>query len=256
MEEEMLATLILGLIGLIFVVVGGVLFFIARRGAQKMALIERVPTSPAAEATRQPPGTLVEVTGTLCCDAPLTAELSGRPCAFASVRVERQREVRERDSDGDIRTSTQSDIISHTSQSAPFSVEDQSGRIPVNPDGAEIDALTVVDRFEPAQTGASLSIGGIVLNLGSGDDTVGYRYNESLLPIDAPVYVLGVIAQDGSIGAPIAGHPDQAFTISYRSEAALLHSTGQTSFWLRVGGGAAIALGVILIVIGVVVGRL
>ncbi|MGV1049901.1 MAG: GIDE domain-containing protein, partial [Solirubrobacterales bacterium] len=44
----------------------------------------------------------------------------------------------------------------------------------------------------------SRSVAGLTLSLGSVDDTVGYRYRESILPVDGPVYVLGVVGPDGS----------------------------------------------------------
>jgi len=196
------------------------------------------------------------VTGTLRCPAPLTAEISGRPCAFSDFQVERERDVREKDSNDEWQTNRRSETVSHTSLCAPFYVEDDSGQVLVRPDGADVDAMTVVDRFEPANSGASLSVAGLTLSLGSVDDTVGYRYRESILPLDGPVYVLGVVSPDGSIGAPSERRPDQAFTISHRSEAALLHSAGQSSFWLRLSGAGAVALGIVLAGIGVVIGRL
>jgi hypothetical protein len=252
----MLVTAILGIIGLVFCVVGVVLLMVARGGARKAALIQQIPTSPATSVASQPPGTLVEVKGTLRCDAPIAAELPRRTCAYTSLVVEREREVREQDANNEWKTNRQSETVSHTSLGSPFYVEDSSGQVLVRPDGADVDAMTVVDRFEQANSGTTLSIGGLTLNLGVGDDTVGYRYRESILPVDGPVYVLGVVAGDGSIGSPAHGRSDQAFTISYRSEETLVRSTSQAAFWLRVGGAGALVLGVALMVLGVVLGRL
>ncbi len=51
--------------------------------------------------------------------------------------------------------------------------------------------------------------------------TIGYRCIESILPIDSPVYVLGVVQKDGEIGAPQEEQKEEGeerFLISYRSE--------------------------------------
>jgi E3 ubiquitin ligase len=48
--------------------------------------------------------------------------------------------------------------------------------------------------------------------------TIGYRYVEGILPLDAPVYVLGVAREDGHIGAPADEGGEKRFLISHRSE--------------------------------------
>jgi hypothetical protein len=74
----------------------------------------------------------------------------------------------------------------------------------VNAEGAEVDARQVVNRFErnTGNEGPSISLGGTTLNLGGGERTIGYRFTESILPVDAPVYVLGTVQESGEIGAP------------------------------------------------------
>jgi hypothetical protein len=121
----------------------------------------------------------------------------------------------------------------------------------VNAEGAEVDARQVVDRFErgTGEVGSSISLGGATIQLGGGERTLGYRYTESILPVDAPVYVLGTV-QEGGIGAP-SGEEGPRFVFSHRSEEALEQSLGKTVLWLGVGGMAALVVGVILLVVGV-----
>ncbi len=95
--------------------------------------------------------------------------------------------------------------------------------------------------------------GGATINLGGGERTLGYRYTESILAVDAPVYVLGTVREDGGIGGPITGDEGQRFLISHRSEEALGQSLGKTVLWLGVGGIAALVLGVVLLAIGIFV---
>jgi E3 Ubiquitin ligase len=101
-------------------------------------------------------------------------------------------EVTDRDSDGDSRTSRRSEVVASNERFAPFVVEDESGAVGVRGEGAEVDALEVMNRFERETGGAgTITLGGVTVNLGGGARTVGYRYEEKILPVDSPVYVLG-----------------------------------------------------------------
>jgi hypothetical protein len=144
--------------------------------------------------------------------------------------------------------------VAHNEQFAPFTVEDSTGSVAVNAEGAEVDAKQVVNRFDrnTGSEGPSISLGGATVHLGGGERTLGYRYTESILPVDAPVYVLGTVQEGGGIAAPSCdeGH---RFVVSHRSEEALGQSLGKTVLWLGVGGIASIVVGVILLVVGIFV---
>jgi hypothetical protein len=249
----MVAFLILLLFAVIFLVAGGVLLYFRNRTKQKSALMSQTETSSASEVSGLAPGTLVEVKGTLRCEAPLTSEMAGTSCAYYSSKV--IREYMERDYDDDDGGSDRrSEVVAQNEQFAPFVVEDDSGTAAVNAEGAEVDAKQVVNRFE-RDTGneGSFSLGGMTINLGGGERTIGYRYTESILPIDASVYVLGTVQDGGGIGAPSSGEEGHRFVVSHRSEEALGQSLGKTVLWLGVGGVGALVLGVILLVIGIFV---
>ena len=143
--------------------------------------------------------------------------------------------------------------MAHNEQFVPFSVEDASGAVAVNAEGAEMDARQVVNRFErhTGGNGPSISLGGATINLGGGERTLGYRYTESILPVDAPIYVLGTVREDGRIGAPAPDAEGRRFVVSHRSEEALGQSLGKTVLWLGVGGIASIVLGFVLLVVGI-----
>jgi hypothetical protein len=249
----MVAFLILLLFAVIFLVAGGVLLYFRNRNKQKSALMSQTETSSSADVSGLTPGTLVEVKGTLRCEAPLTSEMSEMSCAYYSSKV--IREYMERDYDDDDHGSDRrSEVIAQNEQFAPFVVEDDSGTVAVNAEGAEVDAKQVVNRFE-RDTGneGSISLGGMTINLGGGERTIGYRYTESILPVDAPVYVLGTVQEGGGIGAPSSGAERHRFVVSHRSEEALGQSLGKTVLWLGVGGIGALVVGVVLLVIGIVV---
>jgi E3 Ubiquitin ligase len=241
--------LILLLFAFIFLVAGGALLYFRNKTRQKAALMSHTETSRAAAVSGLAPGTLVEVKGRLRCAEPLTSEMAGRSCAYYSATITREYLEEDYD-DNDVGSDRSSEILSQNVRSAPFSVEDDTGSVPVNGEGAEVDAEEVVNRFERDASG--LSVGGIPIQIGGSERTLGYRYTESILPIDAPVYVLGTVQEDGGIGAP-SGDAGQRFVVSHRSEEALGESLGKTVMWLGVGGVGAIVVGVSLLVVGILV---
>jgi hypothetical protein len=245
--------LILLLFAVIFLVAGGALLYFRNKSKQKAALMGQTETSGASDVSGLAPGTLVEVKGTLRCEEPLTSEMAGERCAYYSSKVIREYLERDYDDD-DVGSDRRSEVVAQNEQFAPFTVEDSTGSAAVNADGAEVDAKQVVNRFErhTGGEGPSISLGGATIHLGGGERTLGYRYAESILPVDAPVYVLGTVQEGGGIGAP-SGEEGQRFVVSHRSEEALGQSLGKTVLWLGVGGIASIVVGVILLVVGIFV---
>jgi hypothetical protein len=250
----MVASLILLLFAVIFLVAGGVLLYVRNRTRQKSALMGQTETSSASEVTGLAPGTLVEVKGMLRCEEPLTSEMAEKTCAYYSSTVTREYLERDYDDDDEVGSDRRSEIVAQNEQFAPFVVEDDSGSVAVDAEGAEVDARQVVNRFD-RNTGneGSFSLGGVTINLGGGERTIGYRYTESILPVDASVYVLGTAQEDGGIGAPQSGEEGHRFVVSHRSEEALGHSLGKTALWLGVGGAGALGLGVILLIVSILI---
>ena len=251
----MVVFLILSLFAVIFLVAGGVLLYFRNRTKQKSALMSQTETSNASDAAGIAPGTLVEVKGTLRCDEPLTSEMAEKACAYYSSTVIREYLRPDYDDDdNDVGSDRRSEIIAQNVQFAPFVVEDASGFVGVHAEGADIDARQVVNRFD-RNTGneGTFSLGGMAVNLGGGERTIGYRYTESILPVDETVYVLGTVQEGGGVGAPPSDAKDHRFVVSHRSEEAHTQSLGKTALWLGVGGAASLVLGVVLLVVGVVV---
>jgi hypothetical protein len=80
----------------------------------------------------------------------------------------------------------------------------------------EVDAVEVLNRFEK-ETSRSVTLGGLTFNLSMGKRASGYRYVESILPVDTPVYVLGSVGGCG-IRAPESQSSEDGLLIGYRSE--------------------------------------
>lgn len=243
------------IIGIILLLVGAGLFYAARGTQKKVAAMRAVATSSAGSVSSLYPGEAVEVQGTLRCDAPLVSQFSGEPCAYVNTQVVREYEEEERDADGRARWTRKSETVASNTQRVAFRVEDETGAIQVDPEQAEIDALQVVNRFEQEPTGG-LVIGGVSIDLGvgvlsSGRRTLGYRSTEQVLRLDSPVYVLGVVRDDRSIGCAPAGAPDRPFIISYRSEDALSRDWQGSAKWLRIASFVCAGIGSGMVIAGV-----
>lgn len=225
----MVAFLILLLFAVIFLVAGGVLLYFRNRNKQKSALMSQTETSGASDVPGLAPGTLAEVEGTLRCEEPLTSEMAEKTCAYYSSTVTREYLERDYgDDDNDVGSDRRTEIIAQNVQFAPFVVEDDSGSVAVDAEDAEIDARQVVNRFDrnTGKEGSSISLGGMTVNLGGGERTIGYRYTESILPVDGSVYVLGTVQEGGGIGSSSSGTEGHRFVVSHRSEEAHAQSLG------------------------------
>jgi hypothetical protein len=251
----MVAFLILLFFAILFLVAGGVLLYFRNRTKHKSALMSQTETSNASDVSSIAPGTLVEVKGTLRCEEPLTSEMAEKTCAYYSSTVTREYLRPDYDDDdNDVGSDRRTEIIAQNVQFAPFMVEDDTGFVGVHAEGAEVDARQVVNRFD-RNTGneGTFSLGGMTVNLSGGERTIGYRYTESILPVDESVYVLGTAQEGGTIGAPPSDAKDHRFVVSHRSEEAHTQSLGKSALWLGVGGAASLVLGVVLLVIGAII---
>jgi len=229
---------------------GGFLLWSWRAQHKDIVLMRATETTPAAGVAKLPPGSLVEVKGRLRCASPVTGELSNNPCAHFVATVERDYEVVQHDAG---RKSSyhvrKTQIVQSTTLFAPFEIEDHSGRARVLPADAIIEGIAAVDRRDgPDRETGGESVMQAVLGNSSDDRTLGFRYKEMHLPLDVDVYVLGVVGENGCIGAPPAGAKDQRFLISVKSEetrAAELGSAGKVMLGLGVAClvGSVLSLG-------------
>lgn len=242
-------------VGVVLVVGSAGLLFFGRRAQAKRNLLQSVATLTVAEMPRLLPWEMVEVKGTIRSDTPLMSEYANKACVWYASKVIREYEKRERDADGDMQTHRTSETVSSNSQMIPFFVEDATGRIEVNLDGADIDAPTILNRFESADdngSGPSISFAGISISMGDSDRTLGYRYVVEALEVDKPIYVLGAYREDGTIGAPAHGAKNRKFIVSHRTEEELKASWGKQAFWLGTSAIAVFAIGVLLIIAGII----
>ncbi len=277
----MLWLIVLFVVAVAFWAAGGLLLYVRHRTRRKVDLIRQTQTTGASGVSEFSPGSSVEVKGTLRCQSPLRSEMAEVGCACYVSRVTREYVRSSGPSADDSPGShhprqTASETLSESVRAVPFFVEDGTGKVEVHPQGSELDAKKVVDRFEPSAS-PGFTLGGAPVPFDEDANTLGYRYTESVLPADAPVYVLGVVREDGGIGAgpgpvdapveelplmkggelastlPSSRDKERRFVISHRSEEALGQDLARTVFWMAVAAVGALALGVIVAVAGFLV---
>jgi hypothetical protein len=191
-----------------------VLWWRSRIGGE-IALMADTPTSKARDIAKIAPGTLVEVKGTLRCASPLTAEYSQQPCVYFKAEMTREEIYYDTGSDGKQRRNTRRTILHSNIKHAPCQIQDDSGTVALDLDGAEIEAPETVRRVVnpgSAALGTILSIA----SGGSNQDT--FRETEFLLAADIPVYLLGEVQPGGTIGKPGKGSHNKKFVVSTKSE--------------------------------------
>lgn len=264
------------IIGVILLIAGLILFFVQKNQKNKAFCI-RVAKSisvtemkdMASEIAKEIGGgnwrEYVKLSGVIECDRPLTSELRQEPCVHynMSVRREYEERVTRRDSDGKTRQETQrgSEVIASNQQSIPFMLRDQTGIVEVNPNDADIETVKVLEEFRQENAvGGLLSFGGFSLALGDrfmggGRRTLGYRYCESILPIQRRVTVVGTVSDSaGRLTLQKPDESDRKFIISLKTEEELVKKADQgaaLAFYSMLG---CLIGGGILVVIGLVAG--
>lgn len=259
------------IVGAILIVVGIILFAIRTSHAKKLAQVLAVQTSTCAEAAERCTsasqmgatwsGDQIEIKGVVEPRESLTAELSGRECACYRCEVVREweEERTETDSEGKRRRRTHrgTDTVSKNEVLNPFLVRDDTGTILVDPQGAKIDWVKSVEKYERGDPeGGTLRLGGFSLNiggltLGGGRRTVGYRYKEWILPPQQAVYILG--GPSAQAGEPCIGRPTakgSKFLISVKSEEELIRGARTAILWLTVASVLTALGGIVLVAMG------
>lgn len=262
------------IVGIVLIAAGGILLLIRRSQQGKLMEIMGTQTSTSQELLKAAeyvaerlgePGSfrqIAEVKGVLKCDAPLRSEIAKEPCVYYSMTVTREYEESYWETDSQSKqqvrkTRRGSETVASNSQRIPFWVEDATGPTWVDPAGADIDAVQVVDRFE-SSTGGVITLGGYSFDVGSlvgqmlsDTRTLGYRFRESILPVGRQVYLLGEAADSaGRLQIQKPGGKGRKFIISLKSEEELIRSTQSAIRWLLAGALASGIVGVVLIAVG------
>jgi E3 Ubiquitin ligase len=259
--------------GAIFIVVGVVLFFLQKYQREKLHSIRLANAMQAADihklaqTVQQEIGSgswkdYVKLSGSIECAHPLTSELKQVPCVYYSMQVTREYEetVTRTDSEGRQTRETErgSEQVSSNSQSTPFLLNDGTSTIRVNPTGANIETVSVLDEFRSEPRDGLLSFGNFSLALGNmglhgGRRTLGYRYRESILPLDRRVFILAAVGDTtGEIALQKPTESGRKFLISLKSEEQVMGDAAKSAQILLFVMIACWVIGPILVIAGLV----
>lgn len=202
-----------GLAGLLFYLLG------YRRSAGRYDIIREVPTI----AARDIPGlgaAMVEVKGRAVAEQPLISDLARLPCVAFNCRVtEHWTTTRtEQDSQGKTRTVTEHHSATRYSNEGmiSFSIRDDSGEVPVNPQGASFEMLDGLALRGVSGPLADSPAAGVRPHHWNGR----LSYDEQVFPQGQQAYVLGQVSEKHVIIKPQI--VDRPFVISWRSEESLI----------------------------------
>jgi hypothetical protein len=239
--------ILLAVFAAIAAIIGLALLWWRWRVSRELTVMTSVEVSGAGAVAALPPGQVIEVAGTLRVRTPLTAEFSQKPCAYFIAEIEREEVYYERNSDGRQERRTRTTTVYTNMKYGQCLIEDPSGKVGIDFDGAAVEAIQTVKEptAAPGQGGASGIIGGVLSALSSTNST--YTRKESILPPDIPVFVLGEVQANGLIGKPAKGSKNKIFVISHKSKEERTTSLTKTARWLLISvilflGAAAVLL--------------
>jgi hypothetical protein len=262
-----------------FIVIGAVLILAAvgmifgsRAQKRKLGNIKMTQTSTAAElaelaaAVAKDIGAgsfnqVTEVKGTIECADPLVSELSQTRCVYYTMSVNREYEETywENDDKGNRvqRTRRGSESVASNTRHVSFQVRDATGAIEVDPDGASIVDEKVMSDFKPGDMqGPGFRIGSFNFNpggfsLSGGRRTLGYRFEESAVPVGRAIYVLGeAVDSNGRLHVQKPEKKGSSFIVSLKTEEQLVKGATSSAKGLVIAAVIAAVLGAAGIVLG------
>jgi hypothetical protein len=222
---------LLAIFAAVAAIIGAALLWWRWSVGRELAAMAATHPSGAAGIAQLAAGSAAAVSGTLRVRAPLTAEFSGRPCAYFKAEIEREEVYYERDSQGREERRTRTTTVYSNMKYGQCLIEDATGKVGIDFDGANVEAMQTVNEPTSApNSGGSGMIAGVLSALANSNST--YRRKESILEPDIPVYVLGEVQQGGLIGKPAKGSHNKIFVISHKSEAERTRDLTKTTRWL------------------------
>lgn len=255
--------------GIIVAAIGVVMFFVGRAQGEKAYQMKATDTSTvddmvklAQDVDRELGAASfnhpAELKGIAKTDAPLQAEMSGTECVYYAVSVTREYEEQYYDTDSEgnrqLKTRRGSETVSSNTRSGPFSLDDGTGVIEIDPEGASIDAVKTFDRFQNGEGSGTVNFGRFSFDfgrmmVGQGRRTIGYKYEEYSIPVGRRLYILGEASTaDGRLRVRKPGEKGKKYLLSVRSEEELVRAAETGAKWLGIGAIVAAIGGIALIV--------
>lgn len=217
MEEQTIGRWIAGIFGLI----ACACYWMAAAQTEKRDAMVDTPTTPAGQVDREG---YFEVKGEVGCDDPLDTPHSDTPSVAYLFQVINRYEETYQDRDGHTRTRIVEEVQHEERKQRTFWIQDASGRLLVNPEGAELDVDVIVSR---AMDGAAPAHMGPAPRLGTRRRLIERRRQVQGIELGQWLYAIGPVQADPQ-GAIMAGKDAEGrpFLLSFRSEEDQLKSFG------------------------------
>ncbi|NJL86483.1 MAG: hypothetical protein HC886_11690 [Leptolyngbyaceae cyanobacterium SM1_1_3] len=181
------------------------------------------------------------------------------PCVYYSFKVQREYEetIMTKDSEGNTsrRTERRSEVIASNQQSKPFYLQDDTGKVQIDPAEAAIETVQVLSKFRSdAPVSGMLRMGDFSLTLGdNARRTLGYRYTESVLPANRQILVVGEVSdRTGRLSISRPQARDKKYIISLKTDESLAASAARNAHCALIAMIVCLTLGTVLIVIGMI----
>ncbi|AFZ47208.1 hypothetical protein Cyast_1243 [Cyanobacterium stanieri PCC 7202] len=261
----------MGIFGFIIVAIALILFFVkqAQTKSHSSVLLARFTDVQELESTCQAITEdigggnwrdYVKLWGKITIDEPLISEMKQEPCVHYRMLVQREYEekVRSQDSEGKTveKTVRKSETITQNQRSIPFILEDKTGAITINPEDAKFDTIKILDEFRPEQpAGGMLQFGNfsfLVRNNNYHTRTLGYRYQEFILPIHREVLIVGNVSDETGSLKITKPMDNQPFLISLKTEEELNSDYQKNQNILKYSMISCFVIGFILILVNVI----
>lgn len=194
----------------------------------------------------------VVIRGVVSCEQPLRAERTQTLCVHYKLRTLRDY-LQSQFRGNFFSTLRESETISQSQRSVPFQVSDETGAIRVEPTGALIDTLQTADDFRPVEQDQdrTRSVFMRVVDLFlAGQQTLGYREIEQVLPLSEQVYVVGQAELRGE--DLILTQPEdsaQPFVVSLRSKGQLLDQVRREALLQGITALVLLSVGGVMLVL-------
>ncbi|MBN2695779.1 hypothetical protein JXR93_14055 [bacterium] len=263
------------ILGIILIVVGAILAFLAFRAKDKILALRAVEVKPVKDHLEiygevakdldgmdNKPLAYVAVYGKTVSDSPLKAPLSNTPCVYYSLleeyEVEKKEQYEERDSEGNVQKKTRTVREWRTGSSdikfTQFKVKDSSGEILVNPAGLKYDlAHNKKVETHPVQQEDRGLLGNFLSALTNQEKVIAHRKTESIVPVDFQVFLTaGIIPSADGLYLGETNKKEEPFNLADRSQDTLIKDLQSQQKMMNIAGISLGVIGLVLTIIGFV----
>lgn len=239
------------IIGCVLICFAGYLFYRWYVLRKKIIDILNTPTSKISSllGATKGSGKMVEIKGKIIAnDEILRSPHTNRECVYYhSTEKDKIRKIYQESGRHTKKTRIYFNTTADLKSDRVFYIDDTTGRIAIDPEGAEVDGQVVLKKLEPVGMGESSSWLGNMFEP-CGEKIIGTLKEEQILPPNRYAYVIGELFV-GKKGPFLASTPtkDKTFLISLKSEESLVGDGKKELNYLTLGWATFTTAGIILI---------